>query len=268
MEIKFGNFNHFQNIPKQRITNPMSKLAPLKADTVSFSGNVSDDNKSVKDSIMDMLYGTDTLEKLVPKHKGIVYKKIKDANGKVIDKIPVEIDIVKTMPGEFQFQKDGEVIGTLELSYVSADKCGDDGVCFLHKNYKEEGIVGPRIIVNYVHNSKEEEYGGVAHLADLIEVAACKKIGFEPNVVSESFRNVTPLHYIRGKRFVPYEKYLSEYSLKKDKKNPNEIVEKIIATTPKGQKYDASELNPNFVMYMPKEMIKELEEELKEHPIF
>ena len=51
-------------------------------------------------------------------------------------------------------------------------------------------------------------------------------------------------------------------------KSPNETIKKIVENTPKGEKFDTSELKNTPLMYMPKEMIKELEKELEEHPIF
>ncbi|MBQ6516120.1 hypothetical protein IJI31_02960 [bacterium] len=270
MNINAINFNAFQYKQNSKVTNPSPRFGQLMQDTVEISQKpVQNEPFSLTDSILNMLYGTDKIESLEPKHKGIIYKKVKDKNGKVIQKIPIEVDIVKSRADKFEFEHKGETIGYVELSYVPEDKCKDDTDEILYKNYKEEGVVGDRIIVNFLYNKNPDEYGGIAHLADLLEVAACKELGFEPNVVSETLDDAAPLHYQRGKRFVPYEKYCDERTLERLKgKNPNEIVKKVIEDTPSGEKFKKPALCSETVMYMPKDMIKELEEELKEHPIF
>ena len=90
-------------------------------------------------------------------------------------------------------------------------------------------------------------------------------------MISYAALDASPMHYMRGKRFIPYERYCSldeieQYDLKD--KTPNDTVKEIIKNTPKGKKFDTSELEMFLVMYMPEEMIKKLEEELKKHPIF
>ena len=274
MIINAVNFNGIQLNQKSKVTNPSPRFGQLMQDTVEISkketpAEAQNEPFSISDSIMNMIYGTDKLAQLEPKHKGIIYKKVKDKNGKVIKKVPVKVDIVKSRADKFVFQIKGETIGYVELSYVSGDKCKDDTDEILYKNYKEEGVEGDRIVVDFLYNKKPEEYGGIGHLADLLEVAACKKLGFEPNVVSETIDDAAPLHYLRGKRFIPYEKYCDERTLERLKgKNPNEIVKKVIEDTPEGENFKKPALCSETVMYMPKDMIKELEEELKKHPIF
>jgi len=271
MNINVLNFNGFQFNQKSKVTNPSPKFGRLMQDTVEISNKETLKNEpfSLSDSIMATLYGTDRMKYLEPEFKGTIYKKIKDENGKVIKKEPVEVDIVKPKADLFEFVHKGEKIGYVELSYVSGDKCKDDSDEPLYKNYKDEGIEGDRIVVNFLYNRKPEEYGGIGHLADLLEVAACKELGIKPNVVSETLDDAAPLHYLRGKKFVPYEKYCDERTLERLKgKNPNEIVKKTIEDTPSGEKFKKPALCSETVMYMPKDMIKELEEELKDHPIF
>lgn len=266
MEIKFGNFNCFQNIPKQRATNPCIGLKQLPCDTVSFSGNGKE--TSSLEQLFKELGGYDKLEKLEPKHQGTVYKKVRDEKGNVIEKIPVKVDIQKNYcAGSFKFVHDGEIIGTVELSYATNDDCEKTNAG-TRKNYPGQGVTGDRIIVDYINNLKEEEYGGVGHLADLLEVAACKELGIEPNVVSLSLEESVPLHYVRGKRFMPFESYHKERFERYGDKQPDDIAKEIVENTKKGEKFDTSSIKDTFITYMPKEMIKELEEELKEHPIF
>ncbi|MBQ6516115.1 hypothetical protein IJI31_02935 [bacterium] len=259
MKINPVQFNFIQPKPQSRVTCPLRMKPALKADTVNFTGFWDDSPMSKMNS-------------LVPKHKGIVYKNITDENGNVTGKVPVEVDIVKTAPNVFQFQKDKKIIGRVEMNYVPAYDCDSSPYAVLSKTYKDEDIVGDRIEVQYIYNNCENEYSGVGHLSDLVEVAACKELGIKPNIISYSFDDVAPLHYKRGKRFIPYEKYCGKseidmYDL--EGKNPNDTVREIVESTPKGKKFDTSPIKtPFLVMYMPKSQVKELEEELKEHPIF
>jgi len=259
MKINPVQFNFIQPKPQSRVTCPLRMKPALKADTVSFSGFTDDSSIS-------------KLNSLVPKHKGIIYKKITDENGNVREKVPVEVDIVKTEPNVFMFKKDGRVLGRVELNYIPAEECDKSPFAVLSKTYKDEDIVGDRLEVQYIYNNDEKEYGGIGHLSDLVEVAVCKELGIKPNIVAYSFEDVAPLHYKRGKRFIPYEKYSSEcemdmYDLRG--KNPNDTVREIVESTPKGEKFNTSSIPSEFlVMYMPKERVKELEEELKTHPIF
>jgi len=257
MRINPVQSNFIQHKPQNTVNRPMLLNNGLQTDTVSFSGLFKKEKTESPKK---------TLKDVVPKHKGIIYKKVKDENGNII-KTPVEVDIIKRRDGYFDFEKDGKLLGGVTMRYSSKEDnknyrsriCGD---------YKKEGIVGDRIIAEYIYNCKEEEYGGIGHLADLLEVAVCKELEIEPNVVSWSMPEAAPLHYKRGKRFVPFMRYNWLYYQKYGFKNPNDIVTEIIEKTPQGKDFDTSKINHCFLTYMPKEMIKELEEELKEHPIF
>ena len=259
MRINPIQFNFIQTKPQNTVNSPLYMNNGLQTDTVSFSRLFKKEEPSKKSE--------KTLNDLVPKHKGIIYKKIKDENGKVIRKDPVEVDIVKIGDSDFEFEIDKKLIGGVRLGYF-VRKGREDAYNELRRNYKKEGIKGDRIIAEYIYNCKQEEYCGMGHLSDLIEVAACRELGFEPNVVSWSVTDAAPLHYMRGKRFVPFKRYNRHCHRYYHRKNPNDIVKEIIENTPKGQKFDTSKIHHCFLTYMPKEMIKELEEELKEHPIF
>ncbi|MBQ6516119.1 hypothetical protein IJI31_02955 [bacterium] len=259
MKITPIQFNFVQSKPQNTVNRPLQMNKGLMTDVVSFTG--SDKQEKTKKK----------LEDLEPKHKGIIYKKVRDEKGNVIKKIPVEVDIVNWGEGEFQFKLDDECIGYVQLHHIPAEECDKNSWAELYMNYKEEGVVGDRLEVKYLSNQNEEEYGGIGHLADLLEVAACKEMGIKPNVISHAALNASPLHYVRGKRFIPYERYCSieerdEYDILD--KNPNDTIKEIIESTPKGEKFDTSELDMFLVMYMPKDMIKSLEKELKKHPIF
>jgi len=258
MKITPIQFNFVQSKPQNTVNRTMRMTNGLQADTVSFSSSCRKEKTEQPQK---------TLNDCVPKHKGIVYKKIKDEKGQVIEKKPVEVDIVKIGASDFEFELDGEIVGGVRMNYFKKNG-RKDKFSNLYWNYRREGIKGDRIIANYIYNCNENEYGGIGHLADLVEVACCKELGFEPNVVSHSVPDAAPLHYLRGKRFVPFRKYNKQYNWYYNRKNPNAMVKEIIENTPKGQKFDTSKIHHCFLTYMPKEMIKELEEELKEHPIF
>ena len=256
MKINPIQFNFIQSKPQSTVSNPLHINKGLQADTVSFTGTKKPKKK---------------IEELEPKHKGIIYKKVRDENGNVIKKIPVEVDIEKWGAGEFQFKIDDECIGFAQLKHIPAEACNKNSWAELYNDYKEEGVVGDRIEVHYIKNNKEEEYGGIGHLADLLEVAACKEMGIKPNVISYAALKAAPMHYMRGKRFIPYERYCSldemeQYNLKD--KTPDDTIKEIIENTPKGEKFDTSGLDMYLIMYIPKDMIKSLEKELKKHPIF
>ena len=267
MKINPIQFNYIQTKPQSTVNRPMLMNNGLQTDTVSFSG------------IFDVFKKTKapekTLEDLVPQHKGIIYKKVFDQNGEVVDKTPVEVDIVrndKSDENEFFIKKDDNVLGNIKLKYYSKKECKENPYRTLCKDFKEENIKGGRIEVKFISNRCPYMYSGIGHLADLFEVAACKELGIEPNIVSLSFINVAPVHYLRGKRFFPYEKYCSDSQMRGYDlygKNPNDTIKEIIDRTPKGQKFDTSSFKQGFLlMYMPKKQAKELEKELKEHPIF
>jgi len=254
MKVNPIQFNFIQSKPQSTANTHLRLNNQLQCDTVSFTGCEETSEEKMK--------------KLVPKHKGIIYKKITDKKGNVTKKIPVEVNIIKDSPEVFLFEKDGDIIGNVELCYIPKEYCGENALSPLCRDYKKEGVSGARIKVEFVENENEEQYGGIAHLADLIEVAVCKKLRIKPNIVSYSFDDAAPLHYLRGKRFIPFEKYNKKLYEIHGNREPNEVVKEIIEKTPKGEKYDTSDIKDMFITYMPKEMIKELEKELEEHPIF
>ena len=260
MRINPIQFNFIQPKLQKAVSNPLRMNNSISADTVSFSGAKEEDEAS-------------KIDDLKPKHNGIIYEKVRDENGNIV-KVPHEVKIIKRAGGTFDFKDGKELIGYVRLGYIPASHCQKGSMYYddyLTKNYEDLGITGDRIEVDYVKNFDEKRYGGIGHLADLIEVAACKELGFEPNVVSASVVSAAPLHYMRGKRFVPYEKYCDDFEMKKFDlcgKDPNDTIREIVENKSKRGGFDTSALKMEFLMYMPKEMIKELEEELKKNPIF
>ena len=267
MKIAPISFNFIGNYPKNTVNRPLYKMTSLQTDMVSFTANRPPETPY------------DKMGKLVPKYKGNIYKKITDEDGNVIRKIPVEVDIIKAEPERFEFIHDGEQVGYARLSYIPRKECINEiedyeGNDPLYKNYKDLGLVGARLEVEYVKNEMDEEYGGIGHLADLLEVACCKELGIKPKVISFSELYAAPFHYKRGKRFVPYEQYCSDNQMKNMDlygKDFNETVNEIVENTEEGEEYDVPEFKDDAflpLMYMPQEMIRKLQKELKEHPIF
>jgi len=208
-----------------------------------------------------------SLGKAIPKNKGIAYKKVKQKNG-AIEKIPIKVTIEKESGNEFIF-KDGEkVIGGAQLTLITKD---DIPRLFsrqiMLKDYPEVGITGDRIVVNLIKNKDEEKYGGIGHLADLIEVGCCKKLGIEPNIISLSMNTALPIHYKRGKRFIPFELYDKNLAEKYNNADPNDIVKEIIDNAEETGEFE-NNIEDYFLMYMPKDLVEQYEKELKENPIF
>lgn len=109
------------------------------------------------------------------------------------------------------------------------------------------------IKVEYIENLQPELYSKFGYLADQIEVEHCMKRDlpyFE--IVSNAALNSHALHYLRGKRF------FSEFA-------ENEV-KRVIAETPKGEKYNTKFLG--FVrMYMPQDLIEKYIEKIKKCPL-
>ena len=262
MKINPIQFNLIQSKPQNRVSCPLRMNNSLETDVVSFTRR-----RQIPEETPE-----EKMEKLVPQNGGFIYKKVRNKKGEIKEKVPVKVDITKKESGEFDFVHNGKIVGYTRLRYIPASECSEKFFGGLDKNYKELGIEGDRIEVKFVANENEENYGGIGHLADLLEVDACKKLGFEPNVVSYSFSTAAPFHYMRGKRFVPYDMCCTESTINRyglSGEDPNETVKEIIKNSKKGDDFDTTPIKQGFLlMYMPKEMSKELEEELKEHPIF
>ena len=107
--------------------------------------------------------------------------------------------------------------------------------------------------VQYITNQYPQFYSNFGNLADQIEVEHCLKRGMDTfEIRSDAALNSHAKHYLRGKRFL-IEKY-------------NEIVQKIIESTPKGEHFNTKSLG-RIKMYMPKEMIDKILCNIKKHPL-
>ena len=124
--------------------------------------------------------------------------------------------------------------------------------------------------VDFIKNEYPELYKGFGAFADQLEVEHCLKRRLFGNFEIRSCAglNSHALHYLRGKRFTevldpPSIKRLTE---KFESKNVNEIVDDIIARTPKGEMYDTRAIG-KVRMYMPQNMIERNIELSKKSPV-
>jgi len=207
-----------------------------------------------------------SLGKLTPKHKGIIYEKIKQPDGS-IKKVPIEVDIKKTDGNHFHFFKGEQEIGDLELYLVTKEELANYNLSFLKKDYPDYGIEGERIIVEFVENRNPHKYVGIGHLADMIEVACCNELGIKPVIISLSLNDAVPIHYNRGKRFIPFELYDKRLATLYQS-TPDQIAENLANEKNRTGRYAKNTIVDGFLMYMPKDLIEKCEKELEEHPIF
>lgn len=132
------------------------------------------------------------------------------------------------------------------------------------EDYPELGIVGPRVVVDYLKNSDESEYAGIGVLADKIGVKHCLDNGFPPLIISEAAKNSHIAHYKRGKRFLPLESYTSEYKFFMDKygtADVNAIIKTSIEQS-NGEKLDIRDW-PNLIMRLSEEKVEQYKKELR-----
>lgn len=109
------------------------------------------------------------------------------------------------------------------------------------------------IKVDYIENMQPQLYSGFGKLADQLEVEHCMKRGLGYfNINSEAALNSHALHYLRGKRFYSEE--------------AEEEVKRVIAETPKGERYNTRFLG-KIRMFMPQELIDKYIEIIKKNPL-
>ena len=136
----------------------------------------------------------------------------------------------------------------------------------LFRNYPAYKIAGPRVFVEYLKNWNPAQKGGIGKLADKLAVKYCLDNNIKPVIVSNADRGSHVAHYLRGKRFLPPEKDSSSYNYLKERygcTNLNRILQKLVKESEiEGERIDLGDLGI-FPMYMPEELAKKYEEELK-----
>lgn len=138
------------------------------------------------------------------------------------------------------------------------------------RNWVEEGIVGERIIVNYLKNFDEKKIGGIGKLSDKMLVKFCLDNNMQPNIVAEADSGSHVAHYLRGRRFFELESTSLGYNFFMSKYGTadiNKILEKLI----KESKLTGIPVNlcgwGVAAMYMPKKIVEKYISELAAHPI-
>ena len=134
-------------------------------------------------------------------------------------------------------------------------------------DYPNEDIFDDRIVVKYLENYDDKNFGGVCKLADKLGVKFCLDNNIKPNIVSVAEDDSYIAHYSRGKRFVKPEVGSEPYVFLKrtyGTDDPNEILKELSAKHKRtGEKFDLSAWNNYiFVMYLPKELIEKYKEEV------
>jgi len=125
------------------------------------------------------------------------------------------------------------------------------------------------VVVEMIHNNHPELYSGLGKIADQIEVEHCLDRGLNIfTVESEAALNSHAVHYLRGKRFseITDLKKKSQLIERFGTANANKIVENIIKTTKKGKEFVTTFFG-RIPMYMPKDMIQVILENIKKNPL-
>ena len=190
---------------------------------------------------------------------GTIYKKVKMPDGS-IKKQPINIDISATRNNEesvtYNFFHEDKCIGFVQLEeHFHLARGTKKPPALLLRDYPKLGVTGDRVIVHMLQNFNEAEYSGIGALADKIAVEHCLRQGIEPNVVSEAAYQSHIAHYLRGKRYIPF-----------DGTDYNKEFQKLVDKRTSGQHIDTSDYGSLFT-YMPQEMISRLKKEVSQHPI-
>lgn len=153
-----------------------------------------------------------------------------------------------------------------EYGYVSFSlHKSTDNIVFneLLQDRPEQGIIGPKIVIDYLQNWDDEKIGGIGYLADKLVVKYCLDNNLPINIVSVADRGSHLAHYLRGKRFLPLEEDSSSCNYYKEmfgETDVNKILEKASVSRSKNEKI---ELKIGFLpMYMPKELVAKYIKEL------
>ena len=198
-----------------------------------------------------------------PKNTGMLWDKIR--------KQPIAVNILKSKKGN-----------KVAYHYMSPDLKHEYGYTILNKfskdtdmwfsvvfgdlidDYPEQGLIGPRVIVEYTQNWNDKQIGGIGKLSDKMAVKYCIENGIDFNIISYADKNSHIAHYKRGKRFLPIGKDDYAYDVYNNKYGTadlNEIIENLISAS--GGKYiDISDWGMKPI-YMPENIAQEYAKEIK-----
>ena len=194
-----------------------------------------------------------------------------DFNGELFDKVTHE-----SIPVNILTCSNAEKKGHVVYEFMSKDLKQNYGYVWfstpqrtekldreLAKDHPEAGIVGDRLIVEYLRNINPQRFGGVGKLADKLEVKYCLDNNIEPNIVSYADYGSHLAHYKRGKRFFVPDRYTYDYCnmmVKYNNPDPNAVLEDYIVAN-KDEGIDSGfNLLP---MYLPKSLIDKYSEEYR-----
>ena len=206
--------------------------------------------------------------------RAIIYKKI--YNTKSIEKLPYEVGIAKSKQGFYTTYHLVEDRTKREIGFITIcdftkfKKNSYTSFLFnknLMKDYPEYGVVGDRIVIDYIENNYQSEFSGIAKITDQIAIEYCLKNYIKPCMISESDLNSHIAHYKRGRHFfLPEEEKIKKSFIKKfGTDNPNKILQERLELA-NGDKVKCSDMG-ELLMYMPESVIQQYLEKIKQHPI-
>lgn len=185
------------------------------------------------------------------------------------NKQPIETRILKTTDNansigyNFMSKDLQEEYGYLHFTVYKDSKTKPMAFEELLEDRPEQGIVGPKIVVEYVQNWYSEKIGGIGRLADKLIVKYCLENNLPINIVSVADRGSHMAHYLRGKRFFPIEEgsYLWRYY--EEKFGTADINKMLEENKPQKNRHEIVRLDLGFLpMYMPKNLADKYAREL------
>lgn len=136
----------------------------------------------------------------------------------------------------------------------------------LEKDYKEQGITGRRISIEYLQNNYPDEYSGIGEACDQIAIEYCLQEKIKPQIVSEVETGSAIAHFKRGRRFLPITKNKEKFIKQFGTDDPNKIIKERLKKHNTEEKIFCDDLE-NLTMYMPPNVIDKYLACIQEHKI-
>jgi len=180
-----------------------------------------------------------------------------------VNKKPIKTVILKTFNGSngygYNFMSEDlkQEYGYLSFSVYNNKTPSLMAFEELLEDRPKQGIVGPKLVVDYVQNWNDNKIGGLGHLADKLTVKYCLDNNLPVNIVSVADRGSHMAHYLRGKRFFPLEEGTHEYMFYKEKYGKTDINKILEEYLPKLKHNQKLKLDMGFLpMYMPQKLVQ------------